>query len=70
MKKTNEEKLPVMVQLIDDLDKWAKEAEQKARANAERPYNYGFADGMRMALKIAIAAYSKAEREIQEELAQ
>ena len=66
----SEEKLPVLVKLIDELNKWSKEAEVRARENPERPYNYGFADGMSMAMKIAIAAYTKAEREIQTELAQ
>ena len=66
----SEEKLPILVKLIDELNKWSKEAEARAKDNPERPYNHGFADGMSMAMKIAIAAYTKAEREIQTELAQ
>jgi hypothetical protein len=68
--KKSEENLPVLVSLIEDLNKWAKEAENRARSSKERPYDWGFADGMNMALKIAIAAYGKAEREIQTQLAQ
>ena len=68
--KKSEEKLPVLVSLIEELNKWAKDAEGRARSSKERPYDWGYADGMNMAMKIAIAAYSKAEREIQAELAQ
>ena len=59
----------VLEKIIKSLHVYEREAEVKARADRENRYNWGFADGMRLAKQIAVTELMKHEKANTEELA-
>ena len=65
----NEEELFILEKIVAELHKWERETISKARVE-ERPYQWGYSDGIRFAKQVVMTAQLKAEKNSAAQLAQ